>query len=95
MTINKLYTHMFDKSLMTESRVSIDNKQVRQKKLVVDSIKVHESIYVERQHKHGDTDLEIVDGDVVEVFDGSIEKSIKASSPKYTQKELSCWFSYV
>ena len=94
--INNLYSHMFDKTLMKESRVRIDKKQIGQKKLVVDSIKVHESIYVERQHKHGDKCLEIVDGDIVEVFDGSIEKSIKASSsPKYNQKTITCFFTYV
>ena len=94
--LNKLYTHMFDKTLMKESRVRIDKKQIKQKALVVDSIKVHESIYVERQHKHGDKFLEVIDGGIIEVFDGSIEKSIKASSsPKYNQKTITCFFTYV
>ena len=87
---------MFDKTLLKDAKTRIDNKQMRQKKLVVDSIKMHESIYIERQHKHGDKFLEAIDGGIIEVFDGSIEKSIKSSSsPKYTQKELTCWFSYV
>ena len=52
----------------------------------------------ERQHKYGGKDLAVVEVEIIEIFDGSIEKQIKASSsssPKYTQKELTCWFSYV